>query len=195
MPVDTEDILVCPDCRTFLANGDLPNDFPEFHANVDEVDPDDVDWHPAHIHGEYGCFPSALGWRLSVVDGQSDEHSIYNCESCNAGAGPRFRAKATRPAMKVVVQYGSDCSDEAGKSVNPWGLGGNTRGIGQSVTLYCNDVSRAYEDQTVLGSSWEVSEGGAYTSVIEFARDGVCSQLRAEGYAVSEDQNTVPLHT
>ena len=98
---ETIEIRVCITCRQFLANGDLPNDFPEFHASVDEVNPDDVKWHPDHIHGNTGEYPSEQGWRLSITDYTDghDKFSAYICEACGGTyADARWPAVAMRAA-------------------------------------------------------------------------------------------------
>ncbi len=189
---ETVDLSVCVDCRMFFANGDLPESYDP------EETPDDADWHPAHIHGEDGYYPSALGWTLIAEWGEKEEHSIYDCETCGSRwHGERYPATAMRPAMQVEVHYSDDCWNEDGEHVNPWCDDTiDPATIAQTVTLICRNGARADDDQCVLGSSWEILEDNfAYTVVSEFKADQICTELRADGYAVTEDPNTVPFHS
>ena len=96
--------------------------------------------------------------------------------------------------MAVEVHYSDDCWNEEGELVDPWNDDTvDPKMVSQTVTLICRHAERAEDDGYVLGSSWEVEAGMAWTVVSEFTDDQICTELRAEGYAVTEDPNTVPL--
>ena len=59
------------------------------------------------------------------------------------------------------------------------------------VTLYCDDVEAARDHQSVLGSSWEISDDTlAYASVME--QTDLVAVLEAEGYEVDSSEWSAP---
>lgn len=79
MPMTEIPILICDDCRLFLANGDLPEDRPDLAEDIDHA------------------WPHADGWSISVRGDDEDFHAAP-CDACRGPlAGGRWTATAYGP--------------------------------------------------------------------------------------------------